>query len=939
MPGTEQVYRQYMDEVTSYNQKVARGRRAARADPQDPRFSEQAEFARQAKSLGLEEELAAREAQSSGSLERITQTLKDPAIRQEFTALPREQQMALQEEILGKVIIDPDFQAVLRTDRDKAVAALHDFRNTMPVPPGVPTPEQEALQGPGSGFEKTDLFPETPTQHGPGIGMLYNKVIDFAKTLLDPATLLDPETIVGGGVATRMLKARPAQALSAEAGGMKPPPALSVEPVKPASTPTEFPPAEPPKAFTRPPSGALPPELGEQRVSIQAAADVKNAAIEQVQALGQTDASTQGRRVMHQVVEALDKGLINVDRIPIILERSHLTMRDFADELLKTYSTAGKQLQQLSQIKKQLNVWAESNPDASDALKQLDAAIPDGTIWDSIKTAYHAVDDPRRALMVGQLATAVRNFFSQGMRYSVEVLDEGLAQLYKGESPAKAMEAGLQFVHSLTPSSRADLGKLLKEFPLHEEILRGNIAGELTIPQKFLRVLNTVNIAQEQFYRRATFDAVLKNELRAAGKDVATSLATPATIPESIITKATDEAMAVTFAAAPKAKTFGAALMQAYHAIPMLTTVNPYPRFWANAADFLSTHNPLGVLRLARKDAQGEFLGANPQRRAEILAEATTGTMMLAGAIGLQQAGTRGGKWYQIQVGDQQVDLRAYAPFSSYMFVADVLDMTAEMGGKVLDGKGLKQALVDSGRYTTSDVVQGVIGMNRIAGTGLIFTDMLTQGSMDRKLDMLAEFASQYIGSFTVPFRTLKDGVSAFSQEESKLRDVRNDLLGPAKGNIPGVSQTLPEKPSPIEPAIPQTEHPLLRQLSGLSVKTANVVGTEMDRLGIEFSVVRAATGQPAFDRAIDRETSKLVENVVKPYVASPGFQRITDPALKKFALESGLYYARTLATQRAKAANPELAKDVKIDAVPKRVRDLILSITGYDLGKAQENP
>lgn len=872
------------------------------------------------------------------TLEDTVQILKDPAIRQEFTTLPLERQMGLQDEILGKVITHQDFQSLLRTNQAEAVSILHDFRNTMPVPPMVPTPEQEALKAPGSDFEKTTLFPETPTQHGPGIGKLYNKVIDLAKTLLDPATLLDPENIVAGGAATRMLRARPAQVLAPEAGGIKPAPSISEEAIKPSARPAEFPPEEPPKAFTRPPSGELPAELGEQRVSLQTAADVKNAVIENVQALGQTDSSEKGRRVMHQVVEALDTGLINVERIPAILERSQLTMREFADELLKTYSTAGKQLQQLSQIKKQLNTWAKANPDAAEALAQLDAAIPEGTIWDDIKTAYHAVDDPRRALMVGQLATAVRNFFSQGMRYGVEVLDEGLTQLYKskGKEPAKAMEAGLQFVQSLKPSARADLQKILKDFPLHEEILKGNIAGELTIPQTFLRVLNTVNIAQEQFYRRATFDAVLKNELRKSGADVTTALANPSTISESIIEKATQEAMEVTFAAAPKAKTFGSALMQAYNAIPMLTTVNPYPRFWANAAEFLSTHNPLGILKLARKDAEGKFLAANPQRRAEILADATTGTMMLAGAIALQQAGTRGGKWYQIQLGDQQVDLRAYAPFSNYMFVADVLDVTAEMGGKVLDGKGLKQALVDSGRYTTNDVVQGVLGMNRIAGTGLIFTDILTQGSMDRKLDMLANFAAQYVGSFTVPFRTLKDGVAAFSQEESKLRDVREDLLGPAKSNIPGLSQTLPEKPSPIETTIPQTEHPLLRQLSGLSLKTANTVGTEMDKLGIEFSSVRATTGTPALDRAIDKETGQRVETIIKPFVDSAGFQRIQDSAVKRFVLESALSYTRALSTQEVLAKSPDLAKGAKLEAVPKRVRDLILSLTGFDLKRDQ---
>ena len=392
------------------------------------------------------------------TLAETVKLVNDPELRKEFTALPIERQMAMQEELLGKVIVDPDFQGLMQHDQSAAIGILHDFRNTLPVPPHAISPTEEALQTPGSDFTPTMLVSGGPDKYGPGVGPMINKAIDIGKTVLDPATLLEPGNVAGMAGAVRYMGAKAAPMLAPEVGGVKPLPLVTQE--RPMVTPTEptpggtgFPPPEPPKAYTRPPSGALPSELGEQRVNLQTTADVKTAAIENVQALGQTDSSEQGRRVMHQVVEALDKGMINVDRIPSILERSHLTMREFADELLKTYSTAGKQLQQLSIVKKKLNIWAEANPDAKEALAALDKSIPDGTIWDSIKTAYRAVDDPRRALMVGQLATAVRNFFSQGMRYGVEVLDEGLRQLYSGASPMKALDAGMQFIHSLKPSA------------------------------------------------------------------------------------------------------------------------------------------------------------------------------------------------------------------------------------------------------------------------------------------------------------------------------------------------------------------------------------------------------------------------------------------------------------------------------------------------------
>ena len=246
----------------------------------------------------------------------------------------------------------------------------------------------------------------------------------------------------------------------------------------------------------------------------------------------------------------------------------------------------------------------------------------------------------------------------------------------------------------------------------------------------------------------------------------------------------------------------------------------------------------------------------------------------------------------------------------------------------------VKQALLDSGRYTTNDIVQGTIGINRIAGTGLIFTDMLTEGSLDRKLEMLANFSSQYLSGFTVGIRTLKDAVAAFSEEEAKFRDVREDLLGPTKANIPFLSQTLPEKPSPLESTQKGTEHPALRQLTGLSVKTANIVGTEMNKLGVEFSAVRSMSGNAAMDRETDRLTGQFVERTIKPFNESPGYEQIKNSTVKRFLLESSLSYVRSQARQQALTTHPELAKQEKLESVPKRIRDLIVSLTGFDLGK-----
>lgn len=49
----DQEYGNYMNEVLSYNKKVDNGRRVASANPSDPRYSQAADDARQAKAAGL----------------------------------------------------------------------------------------------------------------------------------------------------------------------------------------------------------------------------------------------------------------------------------------------------------------------------------------------------------------------------------------------------------------------------------------------------------------------------------------------------------------------------------------------------------------------------------------------------------------------------------------------------------------------------------------------------------------------------------------------------------------------------------------------------------------------------------------------------------------------------------------------------------------------
>ena len=395
-----------------------------------------------------------------------------------------------------------------------------------------------------------------------------------------------------------------------------------------------------------------------------------------------------------------------------------------------------------------------------------------------------------------------------------------------------------------------------------------------------------------------------------------------------MIEKAVQTGLEISFAAPTKAGTFGRALTDAYKAIPMLTTVNPFPRFWANSMDFLMSYNPVGALRLLGKDAEGKFVAANPEARAKIPSQAAIGTGFLATALALRSGAVPGvepgAKWYQLKVNGENVDTRAYAPFSTYLFMGDVLKTMSEVGvDTIKDGRTLKQAMIERNNYTTADIIQGVVSINRIAGTGAVLVDVAREGTMDKKLDLIRDFFAQYLGSFTVPFATLKDFVAAVDPDEGKQRDTRGTLLGPAMRNVPSVSQTLPEKPSPLRADIPTTEHPVLRQLTGVSTATALVVDDEVNRIGMEFKAILPGTGVPEVDRELARRMGPMVERQLPALIEHPAYQQLSN-VQKRLVMTGAFQVLRNTATKQFTEERPDLSGKLKMHRIPKTVEDLL---------------
>lgn len=672
-------------------------------------------------------------------------------------------------------------------------------------------------------------------------------------------------------------------------------------------------------------------DLYKSEVNLGRTGNIANAAKESIDKLAETEASQQGRRLYRQVAEALDKGDIEVEYLPEMLKKYNINMSDFVNEYRDTISTSARKLQQLSALRKHLNRLAETgrHPELEGLLDKLPSE-PD-SFWHRLMygwgkwPGFVKIDNIRRASLVSQLATTMRNVESQTGSFGLHVLDKTLEKSFGGPKTIEPAEYISSFFNAMKSGEKDRIVTLLDKFPIEQQRLLNTPTGEVTLGSRYTRFLNTLNNMQESFFRRAVFDASLREQLRQKNFDILEMMNNPREIPHEYITRAVNDALDITFAQMPKQGTFGAAVLKAYKAIPPLTLVNPFPRFLANSYRFLMEHSPAGYLKLLEKTPQGEMLFKNPETRAKILAKATTGTLLLSGALAIRMSDIGGEKWYQIKVGDKNMDMRPFAPFSTYLFMAEAMKEMSETGIDVIkNGKDLQTAMMKNGKLTTQDIVQGVISINRIAGTGLVAVDLLRSGTVSRKMDILRDLLAQYMGGFTVPFKTIKDAVSVVSEEEVKMRDTRDTLLAPAMTNIPGASKLYPEAVSPVEKETPQTEYPVLRQLTGISLSQAKPLREEINRLGLEPMDYLPQTGFPVADREISKIMRTRIDTILMPTITGKEYLS-SDNATKKLLLTEIFSLVKRNAFQDFKKVNPKLALEIYKKGLDKDIKAFIM--------------
>ena len=587
------------------------------------------------------------------------------------------------------------------------------------------------------------------------------------------------------------------------------------------------------------------------------------------------------KRTFRLIAEALEAGEIPGASLQSITQRYGTNPSELAAELLHAASYWGKGLNQLSQFAKKILKAFPKDAETQRLLGKFAKKSREPWAW--LIDKYKWGDNKLRAAMVSQMATAARNAESQGIRGALSIFDHALQGAIRTTgitggklSPKQAfidVHQDFLALAKLFPDWKK-LSKLLDEYPFDKAKLLSAPIHDIVLGDKISRMIMVLNRGQEILFRRWHFAARVQSQMAKKGLD-----AYKDKIPRDILDSSVKEALELTWAAMPETRP-GKMLMHAYKEFPMLTLAQPFPRFYLNALRFLWEFNPTGLA-----DMGWHLFNKNPAMAAQSLSRAAIGTMMLGGALYLRNSDKAGPRYYHLKVGTDKEgnsvfwDTRAFAPFSSYLYLAE----------EILSVMGKTDRSVKP-----TDRLQALVGINRIAGTGLVLVDLIRAKRPKTALRWIAEVFGQRLGAATVPGRTIQDFLSTIDKEEQIVRHTReHPFYQPLVGNIPYAARNLHPAPRLTRAEPYKREWPKLRQLTGITVQTMNQLEEEIARLGIEGLWPR--TGDVGLDRKVTKEMGPLVERMITPLVQSRGYQ-LMDDQTKAFTLKTRIGEARNVA-------------------------------------------
>jgi len=862
-------------------------------------------------------------------LKEAAKLLTDEPLREKFKQLPIDRQQKLQREVLFEIVNDPQFQTLVKQDSGKAQGLFREVLGLLPIPIDVPTAEGERIESPEEGMTIMGALTNPgvllqPENLAAGFGAGFMQGSGVAGRLgsgvrgaIEAGTLIPAVTRGAKGLAKGILKGfddGPTPLPPTTSGAAEAPPVAfgeeGVAELQAVRRSTPEPTTEPPPTAKAPPQDDLQAQstadeiLGgveQPRLKLEAERRINDAAL---------DLFEQGllehvpnQRIMVQITNALSAGKISIDD----LKQRGVSVQDIgqlAESFHSTGSFAARYLADWSRVSRNLNKILQRNPDPEleEELRRVGSAIDEGMAGRSI---WRRLDGVRRGLLVTQLSTAVRNAETQITRLGVAGLTDAVdvaLQRALGVAPTKSATDGFETILRIfQKGTKADVEDIMKHFPAERDRLflrfssdissklgeqgipLGPLSQAITKAEQATHALNIFNRFQEFAIRRGIIHASLDQQLKRSGSSLAEAIKNPSLLDDSMVQKAVDKALEITFAEEPKFGSIGHAFVNFINKMPGATLLIPFPRFLVNSTKFLFEHSPLGLTRLL-SPTQLKALAAGDTA---VASKGIVGSALLMTAWQIRNSEFAGERWYELKTPDGTiVDTRPFNPFAAYLFVADVL-------------KRKKEDRLDT--FTTKDIAMGILSSNVRAGTGLFLVDQtldafVAMGNEEKATERLKELTGEIVGGLFTPINQISDIVSEFDESLRVVRETKDaPLTGPTLSRIRGIPilgdfyKKLPEAESPTRSGPLMRQAPLLRQVTGFGiVQPRTPIEEELERHGFRRSEILPPTGNRKFDRLIAKHMGPLVETIMPPFLEEKGYQQMPERG-KAVALEQAI--------------------------------------------------
>lgn len=421
----------------------------------------------------------------------------------------------------------------------------------------------------------------------------------------------------------------------------------------------------------------------------------------------------------------------------------------------------------------------------------------------------------RRAMMVGQLATAMRNMVAQGSVGVLQLAEDTITGIvetgvgaYKKLAKGESMKPISQYFNDLggdfsalgsilTRAENRKYQELIDSMPHIRKQLYGTVSqdigtsmiwdviknrGELGVfealkksgiaaPENVFEIakqtINAVNYFQETNLRRIFFLARLEGNLKRIGIPHFTEIldiikSDPKGVGlevKTAIADALEHSLKQTFAYQPEAG-IGKAILNAYRQIPFSTAIfPPFPRFLMNQYQWQLERAPSTWFNLfspkfrdvLMQGADGGFASADAARA---LGRATNGLMMLNAAWVLENSELRGPKYYYLKSGNKATD----SDEEQYIDIRPWQPFATYkfLANQIFNAKNNQPNTTNSNEY-----IDAMIGVRRL-GELPVFAALDAARAINRDdpnslVRALATPTGQFLSSFFTPLHTLRE--------------------------------------------------------------------------------------------------------------------------------------------------------------------------------------